>query len=196
LQGQPLAYARGTVLSLPIASEDKLQSELELPRINLRAGDHAVIRRPELIPRRAPDRVIRKIEDLSSEFDKLRLGQIELLVERGVETNDAGADDRISRGIAITEWPDGGNPIYVSGGIEEACARLLAPRQIGVRPGRKRPGLKATALLLAEKRPALKRIDGEGRISDSGAPLIKAPPVWGENFFAFSPTKPRALGSI
>src|SRR5215510_1440528 len=60
-----------------------------------------------------------------------------------------------------------------------------------------RSGLRTTSPLLAEKRPSLKRIGGEGRISDcgaeSGAPLIKAPPVWGGNFFAFAPTKPRAL---
>jgi hypothetical protein len=57
-----------------------------------------------------------------------------------------------------------------------------------------------TAPFLAEKRPALKRIGDEWRMSDCGAepgaPLIKAPPVWVKNFFGFAPTKLHALRSM
>jgi hypothetical protein len=55
----------------PIGSEDQLQGELDLARINSRTIDHAVSRRPELRPRRVPDWVIREIEDLGSELEVL-----------------------------------------------------------------------------------------------------------------------------
>src|SRR5262249_8051134 len=93
----------------PRGSEDQLQSELDLARINPSAVDHAVIGRPELRAWRAPDRVVRKIEDLRSEFNILRFGQIEFLIGRSVEADDARTDDRISRGVPKAEIPGGGS---------------------------------------------------------------------------------------
>src|SRR5262245_6394374 len=94
--------------SSPHISEDKFQRKLDLTRIDPRAVDHAVGRRPELHAGRVPDRVIRGVEDLRSEFQILRFGQVELLVCRSVEADDARADDRVTRGISEAERSGGG----------------------------------------------------------------------------------------
>ena len=115
------------------SSEHQLQRKLDLPRIDPRASDRAVGRGSQLIPRRAPDRVIWSVEDLCAEFQVFRFGQVELLVGRSVKADDARADDRVPRGVAVPEISGSGDSIDVGVGVEEPRARLLVARQVRIR---------------------------------------------------------------
>src|SRR2546425_4101848 len=84
-------------------SKHHLQCELDLARIDSCTVDDAIVGLTQLSAGRIPDRMIRQVEDLGSKFHVRRLADRELLIERGVEVDDARTDDRIPRGAAIAE---------------------------------------------------------------------------------------------
>src|SRR5439155_19926765 len=86
---------------LDVTLEHQLQFELEQARIDLGACDDAVVPIADCRVRRVPDRVVRQVEELGPELDELRLRQGELLVDRGVEVDDAGADNRVTGRVAV-----------------------------------------------------------------------------------------------
>src|SRR5437867_2353645 len=106
-------------------SKDHLQCELDLARIDSCTGDDAIVGLTQLSAGRIPDRMIRQVEDLGSKFHVRRLVDRELLIERGVEVDDARTDDRIPRGRAIAVLRSERKPVHECIGVEKMSSALL-----------------------------------------------------------------------
>src|SRR5258708_3544841 len=134
------------------SSEQQLRSELDLPRVEPGAGDDAERGRPQLVPRLVPDRTVRQVEGLDAKLEVLRTAQLETLVGRRIQTDDARPDQRVARHGAVAERPTRVGAIDEGVGVEIARAAAVAGGQLPVDSGE--VGIADTAAVLDIARTA------------------------------------------
>src|SRR5713226_5698378 len=111
------------------SSEHEFQSDLNLPRVEPGAREHAEGGRSQLIARLTEDRMIGQVEDLDARLEVLRTHR-EPLGGRRVQADDAGSDQGVARHGAVPERTGCGVPIDEGVGVEKARACLLVRRQL------------------------------------------------------------------